>query len=221
MNELIFIINTCLIGLTALGCLRMGSHALTTFIATQCILANLFVIQQISLLHYNATCADPFTIGSVLSLNLLQEYYGRHKARHAIWISFFMLIFYACSCLIVLAYLPHAFDTAHPHFFTLLNHMPRITLASLFAYITVQHTESFLYALLNHLFRGRYLVLRNCISISVCQLIDTILFSFLGLYGIVHSLHEIITTSYFIKIGALLLSIPFIAFSRRIKHGHS
>lgn len=185
VNELIFTAHTFLIGLFALLALRLGSQALVVFISIQCILANLFVLKQTTLFGISATCSDAFSIGAVLGLNLLQEYYGRAAARRAIWISFLFLIFYATVSLIHLAYIPSASDTAHAHFFQLLNVMPRITVASFVVYVVVQYLDSMLYANLRELLSGKYLVLRTWLSIATMQLLDTVLFSFLGLYGIV------------------------------------
>ena len=74
--------------------LAIGNQALCSFLCVQAILANLFVIKQITLLGFTATASDMYIVGSVLTLNLLQEYYGKDEARRAIWISFSMLLFY-------------------------------------------------------------------------------------------------------------------------------
>jgi uncharacterized integral membrane protein (TIGR00697 family) len=49
----------------------------------------------------------------------------------------------------------------------------------------------------------------------ISQAIDTVFFSFLGLYGIVSNISDIILASYLIKILAILLATPFVAFARK------
>src|ERR1700692_1102877 len=102
-NELIFIAHSLIISAFALFSLKLGKEALIGFISVACILANLFVIKQTTLCTLTATCSDAFSIGAVLGLNLLQEYYGREIGRKAIWISFFLLVFYAIVSQIHLA----------------------------------------------------------------------------------------------------------------------
>lgn len=215
-NELIFILHSFILSASALICLFLGKEALVSFICVSCILANVFVIKLTTLCGLTATCADAYTIGAVLGLNLLQEYYGREVAKKSIWISFILLVFYAITSQLHLAYLPNVCDITHDAYTTILAAMPRIVFASLAVYLLVQHIDSWLYAQLKRLCKGSYLVVRNCISIGICQLLDTILFSFIGLYGIVDNVWSIILVSYSIKIIALILAIPCIAVSKRI-----
>jgi hypothetical protein len=167
MNELIFILHTVFISLTALGALYLGQAALVAFVCLQCVLANLFVIKQITLFSFTATCSDAFTIGSVLGLNLLQEYYGREITRKTIWINFILLLFYAVVSQI-------------------------------------------------RTLKDRLLIIRNYASIVVTQLLDTVLFTFLGLYGIIDNLWEVVIISYSIKLLAIVVATPFVGFSRKI-----
>lgn len=215
-NELIFFIHACIISFFALVALILGKEALVSFVSVACILANLFVIKQTMLCGLTATCSDAFSIGAVLGLNLLQEYYGRDIAKKAIWISFVLLLFYAIASQIHLLYIPTMYDITHGAYTTILTAMPRIIVASFSVYLIVQHIDSWLYALLKKATQGNYLVLRNCISIGICQLIDTILFTFIGLYGLVDNPWHIIGVSYAIKLIALLIAIPFLALSKKI-----
>lgn len=216
VNELLFFLQVSIMGIFALVCLRLGQTALTCFVTVSCILANLFVVKQITLCGLTATASDAYSIGAVLGLNLIQEYYGREKAQKAIVISFALLIFYCLVSQFHLAYSPCMSDSMDPHYQAILSFMPRIIIASLFVYATIQYIDALFYSSLKKLSAGRYLVPRNIITLSVCQLLDTVLFSYIGLYGIVNNIGEIIIVSYGIKLAAIALSIPFIAFSKKI-----
>lgn len=219
-NELLFIAQTTLIGSSLLIALRMGKEALIAVIATQAVLANLFVVKQLALLSFNATAADAYAVGCMLGLNLLQEYYGKEITRSAIVISFFVAVFFAISSQLHLLYIPLITDTTHDAFNTILSATPRIVTASLCTYYIVQRFDMVLYGTLKNHFNGRLYILRNWISISCSQLLDTILFSFLGLYGIVTNVWEIILVSYSIKLAVLFLNTPFLVIARKIRHVH-
>ena len=201
---------------TALIALRIGKEALTTFIALAFVLANLLVIKQVTLLGFTATATDAFTIGAVFALNLLNEYFGRKSTKQALIIGFGALLFVTLIYQIHLGYLPSSVDCSHDHFNAILCASPRILTASFISYFIAQTFEYYLYTLLKKRFHGNYLVMRNWITMSSSQLLDTILFSFLGLYGIVANISNIIVVSYAIKLAAIFLVTPFIMLSKKI-----
>lgn len=208
MNEFIFVFHIIFIAFSALGAAYLGKEALTTFVTVTYILANLLVIKQINLLGYDVTSTDAFIIGSVLAMNLLNEYFGKEAARKSLWIAFSGIILVTILTQIHLFYIPTPFDTTHEHFSAIFSIIPRITLASLISYFISQKFENYLYALLKKYFAGNYIVGRNMISMSSSQLLDTILFSFLGLYGIVTHISHIIFISYSIKLISIFIASP-------------
>ncbi len=221
MNELIFIIHTLLISTCAVIALRFGKEALIAFICVQNILANLFVIKPITLLGLTATGADAFTIGAVFGFHLLQEFYGPELTKKVILISFGLLFFYIIVGQIHLMYTPALFDTTQQHFAALLGFMPRIAAASLASYLVAQQFDWLLYEKLRALFAGNYLPLRNYLCAATSQLLDTVLFSLLGLWGIIDNIGQVIIISYFIKLTALALTTPFLLLVRKMKSSRS
>jgi len=215
-NELLFVAHSIIISLFALGALALGPYALAAFVCVQCLLANLFVIKQITLFGFNATATDAFTIGAVLGLNLLQEYYGRAITRKTIWINFFLLVFYAIVSQIHVLYTPSSCDFAQPLFANLLTFMPRIVIASFTVYLISQMADYALYGFLKRTWKNKWLIVRNYTSITITQLLDTVLFSFLGLYDIIEHVWEVIAISYSIKLVAIIIATPFVGLSRYI-----
>lgn len=216
MNELIFFIHTIFICTSNLIALWAGKEVLIALVALQSILANLFVLKTTTFWGLTVTGGDAFIIGIVFSLQMLQEYYGKQMAQRAIWTSFGLLLFYTITTQIILWYAPNASDFAHAHFAALLSVAPRIGLASLLAYITSTQFDCFFYQILKERYEGNYLVARNIGSASISQLLDTILFSVFGLYGIVSNVLEIMAVSYIIKLLGLLLCAPFIVLTKKI-----
>ncbi len=216
MNEVIFLAHTFLMSLFTLTALKLGKEALISFICVQSILANLFVTKQMTLFGFDVTCSDVYMVGALFGLNLLQEFFGKKYVYTTIAISFFIVIFYLFMTQLHLAYLPNNFDTTQQHFVALLNLMPRIIIASIFTYNIVQLLDAQLYSTLKLLMNGRYPLLRNLVSLSCSQTLDTVMFSFLGLYGIVGSITNIILVSLAIKIITIALTSPFTSLAHRL-----
>jgi uncharacterized integral membrane protein (TIGR00697 family) len=217
-NELLFGIYTVFISFWALGALFLGKEALVALMTVQWVLANLFVTKQIALVGFEATASDTLAIGAALCLNLLQEYYGKNQARKAIWIGFCGLLFFVFAALMHQLYIPSTFDTSQVYFQALLSPMPRLLFASLIVYLIVQYLESFLYAFFQEKFKSKRFLLRNYISLLISQFVDTVLFSFLGLYGILENIGDIIIVSYTIKVAVIFLAAPFLALANKFMH---
>ena len=141
MNEILFFSHLFTAMLFVLISLKLGKEAVIASIAIQAILANLFVIKQISWFGFEITCSDVFAIGSIFSLNLLREYFGLEIAKKAIWISFFAMIFFTVMSQIHLFYLPSVFDTTHSAFLQILTPTPRLLFASLATFIIIQQLD--------------------------------------------------------------------------------
>lgn len=211
MNELLFFSHILLVVAFALIALRLGKTALIAFIALQGILANLFVVKQMSLFGFSVTCSDVFAIGGILSLNLLQEYFGKDSAKMAVRISLASLLFFAVMSQFNLFYAPTPFDSTHNAFLTIFSSTPRIVVASIATFYIVQQWDIRFFSFL----KGRF-PLRVAISLVFSQFIDTVLFSFLGLYGLVESIFDIILISFLVKCVIIATSSPFVMFSKKV-----
>lgn len=200
MNELLFFIQIFLIIGFALGALRLGKSALITWVAVQALVANLFVLKQITLLGFEVTASDAFAIGSLLGLNFLQEYFSREEAKKATWICFFFMTFFVIISQVHLLYEPSLHDTTQTAFRTLLNPTPRLVCASMSVFFIVQRIDIHFFAYLKKQLPTASFAARTAIALIVSQFLDTIFFSFAGLYGMVASLFDIIVMSFAIKL---------------------
>ena len=209
-NEFIFLFHIFLVVASVLLGLRLGKSALIALVALQGVLANFFVVKQIFLFGFSVTCSDVFAVGCILSLNLLQEYFGKESAKKAAQVSLLSLIFFAIMSQIHLFYAPTSFDTTHEAFTAILSSTPRLIFASIATFYFVQKFDIFFFPLL----KGK-LPVRIFISLIVSQAFDTILFSSLGLYGLVASIADIVFMSFFIKCIIIAASSPLVAFSKR------
>ncbi len=216
LNEITFLLHTFIIAASCLVAFRLGKEALVGFICIQGILANLFVTKQMTLFGMDVTCSDVFIVGCLFGLNILQEFFGKEIVKKVIAANFFVVIFYLFMSQMHLWYLPNTFDSMHQHFTAILGLMPRITIASVIVFLFVQILDSKLYATLKTVTQGRYSTLRNMISLSFSQFIDTTLFAFAALYGVVGSVWHIIFVSFAIKVIAIMCTAPFMKLAKRI-----
>jgi queuosine precursor transporter len=216
MNELIFFCYCILLATASLIALRFGKEALVSIICLQTILSNILVTKTITLFGVTATASDALAVGGILSLNLLQEYYGKTSAEKAIWISFSAGILYVFITQLHLNYEPSLSDICHTHFVALMQHTPRLVAASYVTYLISQKLEVMLYGFIREKLHHRFFLVRNIISLSITQWFDTVLFTLLGLYGILDNLGHIMIISYTIKLITLLSMAPFIAGIKKI-----
>lgn len=214
MNETVFIIQALLIVGFALGALKLGKGALTAWVAIQALIANLFVLKQITLFGFDVTASDAFVIGSLLGLNFLQEYFGKAEAQKATWICFFFMFFFAIVSQLHLLYTPSQHDTMHPAFLALLTPSPRLMIASMSVFFLVQQFDVRFFSMLKNRFPQANFALRAAVALIVSQFLDTVLFSFLGLYGIVASVIDIIFLSFAVKLIVIFCFTPFIRWAK-------
>ncbi len=216
MNSLILALHvTTICGLT-LFALRFGKELMIAWLALLAVTMNLFVLKQITLFGLSVTSSDALGVGYLLGLNLIQEFFGRKTANRTVWISLFISISFVLLSQIQLAYAPNSHDLAHSHFTFLLNPMPRLMLASLFSFLVVQFFDLAFFGFLHKKTGGKYLTGRTTLALILSQTLDTLLFSFLGLYGLVQNIGHIILFSLVVKGIVILLSSPFIYFSKRV-----
>jgi queuosine precursor transporter len=215
-NELLFLIQSFLMGSITLFMIWFGRDASSSLTAVLVVLANVFVRKQITLLGLNATASDVLAIGLAFNLNLLQEYYGKQAARRSIIISFFCAVIYAILSQVHLWYRASMFDVMQEHYVHLLGATPRIIAASIISFTASGLIDYWLFGFFKKLCGSRFLIIRNYGSISIAQAVDTVLFSFLGLYGLMTNLGQIMLVSYTVKLMAIALTGPFSWLSRKI-----
>lgn len=213
MNETVFLIQIFL-ELLCLGvAVRMGCYALVTFVSLSALLANLFVLKQIVLFGFHVTCSDALMIGGMLGLNLVRELYGREAARSTVYASLAILLFYVVLSQVHLWYGPSSADGTHDAYATILQTAPRIVIASLVTYAIGQWCDLWFFTELGK--KMRSLRMRLLVSVSGSQLVDTVLFSFFGLYGIVESIGDIIAVSFVLKCVIIAASAPIAAWYKK------
>ena len=213
MNEFLFFSHILLVLIFLGAAVRLGQASLTVYVALSGILANLFVVKQITLFSLHVTCSDVFAVGGILGLNLLQELYGKAAAQKATYAALFSLLLFVSMSQIHLIYVPSLFDQTQGAFIAILGHSLRIVAASVSVYYIVQRFDILFFGYLKQ--RMQNLSVRLTLSLIVSQALDTVLFSYLGLYGLVASIFDIILMSFAMKCTIIACSTPIAAFLKR------
>jgi len=214
MNEIIFFIQVFGIFVFAIGALKLGKSSLTAWVTIQALIANLFVLKQITLFGFNVTASDAFAIGSLLGLNFLQEHYGEKEAKQTSWICFFYMLFFVFVSQLHLLYQPNIFDTAQSSFEHILSPAPRLLFASMSIFFIVQQIDIRIFTSLKKSFPNLGFTGRITIALIITQFLDTILFGFVGLYGIVASVIDITIVSLAIKFIVIFCITPLLKLAK-------
>lgn len=216
MNELLFFSHIFFILGTILLALHLGKSALIALLGLQIVMSNLFVTKQMRCFGFDVTCSDVYTIGILFSLNLLQEYFGKTVAKKAVWITFFLMLTFLIMSQVHLKYLPSPHDTMQEMFKQILTSTPRIIIASIGVSFFSQRLDLLIYDGFRKKFPNRQTTFYFIFASLISQFIDTLLFSFLALYGLVQSMSHIIILSYVIKVSIIFSMAPFYALTKRL-----
>lgn len=218
INELLFLLHTIFVVCTSIVFTRLGVSWLVALLSFYVLLSNLFISQQITLFGFDVTSTDVFAVGTTITINLMQEFFGITQARRAIVTSLALSLFFLLMSIIHLAYHPNLYDTMRPHFSALLAWTPRVISTSIVSYFIIQWVDTSLYQFLYQKCKGAFFTGRAITSLVIVQFLDTLFFSFVGLYGLVASVSNIIIVSLAVKCIAILISFPLLFWAKQIIH---
>lgn len=212
MNELLFLFHIIVLILFLLFSYRMGKGALACFFAMSNVFANFFVTKQISLFHMDITATDAYTVCGIISLNIIQEYFGKKTANNVIYASTLMLLYFFIAGQIHLAYTPNAFDQTQSVFKEILSSTPRIILSSIGIAFLSQKIDFIFFGFLKRKFTALSFFQRAALSFIISQSIDTLLFTYLAIGHLIKNKGDVMLFSMIIKIlsfgmGILIISL--------------
>lgn len=189
-----------------------GKKALFAIIVMDIIICNIQVLKTIFLFGLITTTGNILYGSIFLATDLLGEVYGKKEARTGVLLGLYGLLFMTISMQLTLSFIPHNSDFAQGHLEALFRVLPRITLASLTAYIISQLHDVWAFHFWKAKTRGKWLWLRNNASTLISQLLDTTLFvsiAFLGIFPFSVVLQIFIST-YLFKLLVALFDTPVI-----------
>lgn len=221
MNELIFFAELIFfLGAVLLSYKLFGKTGLYTFTVFGMLLANIQVLLMINLFGLQATGGNALYASTFLVTDILSEKYGKKQANKAVIIGFFIMLIWLIGTQLTILYTPNDADFISPALKEFFSLVPRITAASLAAYVCSQFLDVKIYHLIwkktgNS---NKKLWLRNNGSTLISQLVDTTVFTFIAFYGTYETaiFTSIFLTTYVFKVIVALCDTPFIYIARKI-----
>ncbi len=217
-NELLWVL-LLLANFAAIMCVYrfFGKPGLLAWMPLAAIAANIQVLKTVELFGLTATLGNVVYAGSFLVTDILSENYGQRPARRATFIGFAGLVIFTALMVVALQFEPAADDFAHAALATIFTVLPRITAASLIAYLVAQLHDVWAYGAWRRRFPARRLIwLRNIASTTVSQLLDSVIFTLVAFLGVFHGrvLLEIVVTTYLLKLVVAVADTPFVYLAR-------
>ena len=184
---------------------------LATLFATCLIVANIIAVKLVAIGGWvvpAGVIAYPLTF---LFTDVITELYGRKIASRVVWVGLG-----ASVLMVILVFggglLPPAPSwEGQPAYESILGMVPRVTLASMIAYLVSQHHDVFAFHFWRQKTKGRFLWLRNNASTMVSQALDTGLFITIAFWGVYSTeiLLNMLRTQYIIKLAIAACDTPF------------
>lgn len=200
-NEMLIPCHLAAVVATTIGVKKLGKEGLGALFTLFLVISNLFVTKEIQVAGLMITTCDVYTIGSILCLNLIQEIYGKKESRKYLYRGILFLCVFLAMSLFQNAYLSAPYsEEISVAFKKILNHTPRIIVASLIVTLMSDRIDMFIFQTAKQRFPNHLFVTRFLFSTVVSQLVDTLLFSFLALYGVVENIWHCIFVAYFVKV---------------------
>lgn len=228
MNELLFIGFALLLMLINLYAFKKGVVYMYILIAVYTLMMNVFVVKQFNLFGLAVTGGNALYGAIFLLTDLLTEHHGEKKAVKSVKIGFGVMLLFVLFTQVLLFFEPNSYDYANDSIHTLFSVTPRILVGSLLAFFVAQRLDIFLYQKIKTVTKGKFLFLRNNGSTMISQLVDTLIFTSVGLTafeflpfeGIIPTdiFWENVLFTYIIKVVVAGIDTPFLYLSYRIKH---
>lgn len=152
---------------------------------------------------------------SFLITDTISECYGKDEAYTAVWTGFGAMILYLLYALVTVHWPSASFWGNQEEYALIVNQSWRVAGAGALSFIASQTLDIYVFHYLKNMHKERLLGLRNILSTSISQAIDTTLFIVIAFFG-VYPILPLILTQWIIKVGIAFIDTPFVYLGRRI-----
>ncbi len=182
------------------------------------IVANIQVLKTVSLFGVVATLGNIVYGTTFLVTDILSELYGKRDSKLAVWFGFATMVSMTLIMQVSLLFVPDKSDFVQEALVTIFKIMPRITVASLVAYLVSQHHDIWAFHFWKKKTKGKFLWLRNNLSTMVSQAIDSIVFCSIAFIGVFEwgVWFQILITTYIFKWLVAIMDTPFLYWARHL-----
>lgn len=195
-----------------------GAVGLIAWIAVSGIIANIQVTKTIELFGMTATLGNIVYATSFLATDILNERFGSKLARRSVWIGFGAIVSATALMSLAILFTPAPDDAMSGSLRAIFSLLPRITVASLSAYVIAQLHDVWAFDFWKRRIPDK-LWIRNNLSTVVSQAIDSLVFTTIAFAGVFpfRVFLEILLTTYVLKGVVAILDTPLIYISRAIR----
>jgi queuosine precursor transporter len=144
-----------------------------------------------------------------LITDVIGEAWDKQYSKNIILGGFISLFFVLLLVQLAIFWPSAPFWNNQTSFENVLNLNSRIILGSFVAYLISQYNDIWLFHLLKKITKGKHLWLRNNISTTVSQFIDSVIFIIIAFYGI-FPVWDLILGQWIIKIFIAVLDTPIV-----------
>lgn len=193
---------------------KLGRELFIGLFAVLTVAANIIAVKLIQVGPFVAPAGVIAYSATFLLTDIADEVWGK-KFGYKIVVSGFVSNLVAVSViLLAVHWQPAPFqDSGFQEMFrSVLGTVPRIFVASVVAYLISQTHDVWAFHFWKEKTKGKYLWLRNNLSTSVSQFLDTVIFIVLGFYGSVptNMLVSMIFGQYLLKVLIAVFDTPFV-----------
>lgn len=219
MNEFLFLM-TIIVNFTGIlvAYKLFGKLGLFIWAGLASVITNIEVTKCVDMFGLSVTLGNVIYSSTFLATDILSEIYDSKDARKAVWIGFFTSIAFTVIIQIGLLFEPNSQDFVSTSMNTVFGLLPRLTVASLIAYLVSNMLDTYLYDIFKRI-SPNHLWLRNNAATMVSQLVDNVLFTAIAWIGVfdVPTMIELGITSQVIKCAIALCDTPFLYLAKKIK----
>jgi hypothetical protein len=183
-NEILWIVLLLVNFIIVLLSYRLfGKTGLYIWTAVAVILANIQVMKTIQIFGLVTALGNVIYSSLFLVTDILNENHSKKDAQKAFWTAISVLISTSIIMTLTIQFIPHESDFMSEHITAIFTFLPRITIASLTAYLISQTHDVWFFAFLKKRYQKRKLWLRNNLSTITSQLIDNSIFTLIAFVG--------------------------------------
>jgi uncharacterized integral membrane protein (TIGR00697 family) len=215
-NELIFIIAMVVDLSLVLAATRFGKQWLKMLIVLNLIMVQFTAVKNHSLFGFVANGSAVFYAAIFLATDILSEHWGKKAGYSSVLNGLLAVVFLIVFGNLYTLISPVEANAATDAFNTLFKSAPRITAASLIAYLIAQNLDVWLYDKIDSWMGGKHLWMRNNGSTLISQFLDSVIFFGIAFGGVVPNIWSLILTGYVAKLIVALFDTPFLYLSHKL-----
>ena len=224
MNELLFIFSILFIfGMLLIVNKFIGEGGIIAWIGIVTILAEIAVCKNVYIFGLNTNLGNVLFASNFLATDILAEYYSEKKAKRAVFVGVFFVLFYLVVSQIMIYYVPSEIDVADSSMKALFGLAPRICISSIALVLISNILDIKFYSFLKKKTEGKYMWLRNNVSTILCNGLENYAFTFLAFLGIydLKTLITISTVATLIEAVVAVCDTPFLYLAGKIGNKES